>query len=377
MRKKIKTILLLSLCLLAIGCGHKDADLLQREKDRAIISEGLKRNHFSSKLLDAAVDFQDKDTLCLVLAITIRDNDSMKADTIVRKALKHYQNLSAKKSQSRKRTSMKRVKALVAQIYLEKGDSARAKEFLISSLRDTIPHTNPAVKELELNGKKLAEHFLAKGNLDEAITNYIDNLNACNSVIEALIDAKNYKEHMKGKLINSLLIFIIIIIFAIGFHLIDRLWTRHQNDEDEYRSVISTLKESSDSYCQMLAQLESQQTDNRREVEMLHRQIDKIQEEVMLRMQTGKIIYETLQRGERMPYEYKDADSYLIDYVMLFSPEKYKAWQQNYEKLTPRSFTYLILSDMGHSDKTIQDILSISASSVRSIKSRLRARSRF
>ena len=374
--KRASFILILFLCLLAVGCGHKDADFVREAKDRAIIEEGLQKKQFTAQLIDAAVDLQDKDTFCLVLDMAINTCEPTKADTIVRRAINHFQNLSARKSQSRKKTSMKRVRALVAKTYLLQGDTLRAQTHLSASLRDTIPSNYPAVKEMEHNGNLLTEQFLAQNDYENAISHYIDNLNACNSVIRALVEAKDYKEHMREQLINSLLIFVIIIIIALSYHFIDRLWTKHQSDEEEYESVISSLQDSSDSYLQMLSQLESQQTDNRREVEMLHRQVDKIQDEVMQRMQVGKVIYETLQRGERMPFEYKDADSYLIDYVMLFCPEKYKQWQQAYEKLTPRSYTYLILSDMGHSDKTIQDILSISASSVRSIKSRLNARKR-
>lgn len=374
MRKEALFTLIISLCLLAFGCGRKDAECEKNAKLRTIITEGLEENRYSENLVDAAVNFQDKDTFCLVLETVINDCDPLKADTIVRQAINHYRILSAKESPSGRKASMKRVKALLAKVYLERGDTSRAETFLSSSLRDTIPANFTGVKELEHNGKVMTEFFLAKNDYSNAINHYIENLNTCNSVVRDLVDAANSKEHMRQQLINSLLIFAIIIIFAIGFHFINILWERFQNDEEEYQSVISSLQESSESYSQMLAELESQQTDNRREVNMLRRQIDKIQEEVMQRMQMGKTIYETLLRGERMPFEYKDADSYLIDYVMLFCPEKYKQWQQAYDKLTPRLFTYLVLSDMGHSDKAIQEILSISASSVRSIKSRMNAR---
>ena len=140
--------------------------------------------------------------------------------------------------------------------------------------------------------------------------------------------------------------------------------------------MTSKLQDSIDEYQQMLDELQTVNSDNKRETDMLRRQIYSIQAQLMERMQKGRGIYMSLSEGNPMPFDLKDADSYLIDYVMLFLPAKYRQWTEEYDKLTPRAFTYLILCDMGHSDSKIQEILSISASSVRSIKSRLNARRR-
>lgn len=149
---------------------------------------------------------------------------------------------------------------------------------------------------------------------------------------------------------------------------------KQEDKEYVYESVTSMLQNSIDEYQLMLNDLQATNSDNKRETDLLRRQIDSIQEKLMERMQTGRVLYQSLSAGNSMPYNLKDADSYLIDYVMLFCPDKYKQWTSEYDKLTPRAFTYLILCDMGHNDAKIQEILSISASSVRSIKSRLNAR---
>lgn len=368
--QKYPIILILSFCILAVSCGGV-------QKERALqeaLTKALATKQYSPELLDAAIDYQDKDTLVMALNLAIEQCEPAKADTIVSQAMKRFHNLSAEKSRNGRKTSMKRVKALVAQTYIQRGDTTRAMAYLNASFRDTIPSNNPAVKELAQEGRDVADLFLAHSDIHDAIGTYIENINTCNSMIIALAQAKDYKRQLKSNLLTLLLVLVIIGIVVFALFLVDRMRNKHQDDEEEYRSVITSLQESTDSYEQMLTSLESQQTDNRREVEMLHRQIEKIQDTMMQRMQTGKIIYETLLRGEPMPYTYKDADSYLIDYVMIFCPEKYKRWQQEYDKLTPRAFTYLILSDMGHDDRKIQEILSISASSVRSIKSRLNAR---
>ncbi len=362
--------LFLGICLICLCCSknHPEKAYLP------VINDGLKSHHYTPELLDAAMNYQNKDTLVLVLDLAIQQCDPKKADTIVNLAISRFHNYALENPRPGKRTSMKRVKALMAQKYILHGDTSRALAILTASLRDTVPTASPVVKEIEREGKTVTEMLIAHNDISAAIDTYVDNINTCNSVLIALSKSKDYKQYLKSSLINLLLILAIIVLAVFALFFVDRLRGKHQDDEEEYQSVIASLQESTDSYSQMLTQLESQQTDNRREVDMLHRQIDKIQDTMMQRMQTGKIIYEALLRGEAMPYEYKDADSYLIDYVMIFCPEKYKQWQQQYDKLTPRAFTYLILSDIGHDDRQIQDILSISASSVRSIKSRLNAR---
>lgn len=365
-------IVILTFCLLAVGCGGE-----QKARDtHDTLLRTLATKQYSPELIRSAIDYQDKDTLALALDIVIAQCPEKDADSIVKRSLNRFAQVSAERSPDGRKTSMKRVRALVAERYLNHGDTTRALAMLDASLRDTVPTKVEAVKNLEHDGRLVTEMLLAKGDIRGAVETYLRNLDTCNSVIVALVDARDVKSRLKDSLVSVLLVLLVLGIITFALFFVDRLRSRHYDNEEEYQSVIAQLQSSTDSYQQMLASLESQQTDNRREVDMLHRQIDKIQETMMQRMQTGKIIYETLLRGDAMPHTLKDADSYLIDYMMIFFPEKYKQWQQAYDKVTPRAFTYLILSDMGHSDTAIQEILSISASSVRSIKSRLNARRR-
>ena len=254
---------------------------------------------------------------------------------------------------------------------IDSRDSAATEKAILAAMN--IPGKEKVMTHLDDRCKKLTVSLLKEGQIASATKIYHHNLVACDSLRFTI--GKGHLEEvkkMRSSLANVLIIVILVVaIICLTVYLVR---AKQQDKEYVYESVTSRLQDSIDEYQQMLDDLQATNSDNKRETDMLRRQIDSIQERLMERMQRGRALYLSLTEGNPMPYDLKDADSYLIDYVMLFYPAKYRQWTEQYDKLTPRAFTYLILCDMGHSDAKIQEILSISASSVRSIKSRLNAK---
>ena len=302
---------------------------------------------FADSLLDAAVATKNRDAICVAINAVIDSRDSAATE--------------------------KTILASMAAKYASKGDTARARKFLTAAMKDTIPGKEKVMTHLDDRCKKLTVSLLKEGQIASATKIYHHNLVACDSLRFTI--GKGHLEEVK-KMRSSLanVLIIVILVVAIICLVVYLVRAKQQDKEYVYESVTSRLQDSIDEYQQMLDDLQATNSDNKRETDMLRRQIDSIQERLMERMQRGRALYLSLTEGNPMPYDLKDADSYLIDYVMLFYPAKYRQWTEQYDKLTPRAFTYLILCDMGHSDAKIQEILSISASSVRSIKSRLNAK---
>ena len=327
---------------------------------------------FADSLLDAAVDVKSRDAICVAINAVIDSRDSASTEKAILKAMKKYYRVTDEKD---KRPSLKTILASMAAKYASKGDTARARKFLMAAMKDTIPGKEKVMSHLDDRCKKLTVSLLNEGQMLSAARVYHHNLVACDSM-KITIGKKQLEgaAKMRNNLANVLIVIVLVVaIIALIVYLVR---AKQQDKEYVYESVTSKLQDSIDEYQQMLDELQTVNSDNKRETDMLRRQIDSIQAQLMERMQKGRGIYMSLSEGNPMPFDLKDADSYLIDYVMLFLPAKYRQWTEEYDKLTPRAFTYLILCDMGHSDSKIQEILSISASSVRSIKSRLNARRR-
>lgn len=325
---------------------------------------------FADSLLDAAVATKNRDAICVAINAVIDSRDSAATEKAILAAMKKYYKVTDEKD---KRPSLKTILASMAAKYASKGDTARARKFLTAAMKDTIPGKEKVMSHLDDRCKKLTVSLLNDGQMLTATRIYHHNLVACDSM-RFTIGKKHLEDATKIRSSLANVLIIVVIVVAIICLIVYLVRAKQQDKEYVYESVTSMLQNSIDEYQQMLDDLQATNSDNKRETDMLRRQIDSIQERLMERMQRGRALYLSLTEGNPMPYDLKDADSYLIDYVMLFYPAKYKQWTEEYDKLTPRAFTYLILSDMGHSDAKIQEILSISASSVRSIKSRLNAR---
>jgi hypothetical protein len=325
---------------------------------------------FADSLLDAAVATKNRDAICVAINAVIDSRDSAATEKAILAAMKKYYKVTDEKD---KRPSLKTILASMAAKYASKGDTARARKFLTAAMKDTIPGKEKVMTHLDDRCKKLTVSLLNEGQMLAATKIYHHNLVACDSM-RFTIGKKHLEDATKIRSSLANVLIIVILVIAIICLVVYLVRANQQDKEDVYESVTLRLQNSIDEYQQMLDDLQATNSDNKHETEMLRRQIDSIQARLMERMQRGRALYLSLTEGNPMPYDLKDADSYLIDYVMLFYPAKYRQWTEQYDKLTPRAFTYLILCDMGHSDAKIQEILSISASSVRSIKSRLNAR---
>ena len=382
MRKLIGIFIGLFFIAFLTCCKDRDGDDSAVYEQREflltnIFKDTLKRYvvltpQFADSLLDAAVATKNRDAICVAINAVIDSRDSAATEKDILAAMKKYYKVTDEKD---KRPSLKTILASMAAKYASKGDTARARKFLMAAMKDTIPGKEKVMSHLDDRCKKLTVSLLDEGQMLSATRIYHHNLVACDSM-RYTIGKKHIEDAEKIRSSIANVLIIVIIVVAIICLVVYLVRAKQQDKEYVYESVTAILQNSIDEYQQMLDDLQATNSDNKRETDMLRRQIDSIQEKLMERMQKGRGLYLSLADGNPMPYDLKDADSYLIDYVMLFYPSKYKQWTEVYDKLTPRAFTYLILCDMGHSDAKIQEILSISASSVRSIKSRLNARRR-
>ncbi len=107
------------------------------------------------------------------------------------------------------------------------------------------------------------------------------------------------------------------------------------------------------------------------EIMALNTQIQMMRQQTNEQLGRGKEVFDTVIAGGKLQSTNKE--HYLIEYYSVLRYEQYALWMSEYKDLTARLLTYLILQDMGKSDTEIQDILSITYSSLRSIKTRLKA----
>lgn len=319
--------------------------------------------------ISAAVTLQNKDTMCAVLRFVIAHQSPTLSPKTVADALNRYY------LQSGKKTSMKRLKASVADNYAQRGDTMLAKRYLLASMGDTIPGKWQIAKDVDENGKHVARVLIAKRDWSNATQTYLMNLQTCDSILTTIARAqKEEVGRLRGKLENILLYIGIALLLALGTWVFYRLRNGYERYLEDYGDQLRKMQNDVETYQEMIDKLEDSNNSNERSIRVLEHLRDTRQERIMERLAKGKVVYELVKKGEPLPVMMKDADILLIEYLLMMQSEHYDALRQQYKGLTPRLFTYLILTDMGHSDTKIQHILSISPSSVRSLKSRLNSR---
>ena len=65
----------------------------------------------------------------------------------------------------------------------------------------------------------------------------------------------------------------------------------------------------------------------------------------------------------------------LVNYYAQLRPKRWQEWERAYKALTPTQYVFLILQDdLHYDDNTIAHILGVKPSSLRTMRSRLKAR---
>lgn len=127
----------------------------------------------------------------------------------------------------------------------------------------------------------------------------------------------------------------------------------------DYEARIELLKES--------------EVVNQKAIDELKKQIVRSRQNIRQRLSIGHLAFQAVAEGKHLPMK-DDAENCLIEFYSVMHSEDYQQLTQAYHELSPRLTTYLILQSMGKTDSDISEILCISPSSVRSIKSRVKSR---
>lgn len=106
-----------------------------------------------------------------------------------------------------------------------------------------------------------------------------------------------------------------------------------------------------------------------KKISELKRKTDSIHDEIYEHVGHGKEVYDNIL--ENRPILYKEDESSLIEYYIVFHNTAFQSFNKEYKDLTTRQIVFLILQQMGKTDVEICQILHVEKVSVRSIKSRL------
>lgn len=157
---------------------------------------------------------------------------------------------------------------------------------------------------------------------------------------------------------------LLLVIVSVGYY------SYHRRTVKRFTSQLTVKEEAIRNAQQKIALLENMDGEHQDEIMALNAQIQMMRQQTNEQLGRGKKVYDAVATGNKLQSTSKEHD--LIEYYSILRYEQYALWMSEYKDLTARLLTYLILQNMGKSDTEIQDILSITYSSLRSIKTRLK-----
>ena len=175
---------------------------------------------------------------------------------------------------------------------------------------------------------------------------------------------------------NVILICILVVLFVIGIGFEFHFYSKWKTNIDIHTSEIERMKTDVDSLKIELEETKMSEANNNDKILALERRIELLQKNIRERLRLGRIVYEALAQGEHIPADIKCTETYLLDYVMIKQPELYARWNEKYSRITPHMYTNLLLQEMGKTNDEIEETLSITPSSLRSLRSRQGAKER-
>ena len=327
------------------------------------------RLHYAKEMVQTAMQIEDADTIGIAITHYMDAMKHLGRETDMEAILKKVRSVESFVHNPDKYA---KILCVIARKYSAIGDNDNAKKYLSKALYLSIKGN---AETTEVTGRRAAQQLLDKGEIKEAVQTYYSVLLMRDSVVKEKDEARATQQEADEVFLHNMGLWVALVLVIVcgtwgfwHFHRKQRVGSR------AFRSEISMLRETIAQHEENLQKLEKSETENREEILAQKKTIEKLKNTIVERLSIGKNIYEELCKGNCLPYDIKGAESYLIDYYAIFVPEKYKKWSQEYEGLTPHMYTYLILMDMNYSDSDIQRILSISPSSLRSLRSRIMAK---
>ena len=247
---------------------------------------------------------------------------------------------------------------------------------------------NPNIVLYTLNA--VFKHYKQKNDLLNALTtleqihHLKDSVNRASEKAKvAEIQLKYDKQVVENRLYKVLtwtfggaLVVLVLAVCAVGYHrrTVKVFTNRLDESFQTIRKIQQQIDQLEDEKQRQEVKSEKASETYAKKIEALKKKLADIRREVYDRIGRGREVFDSVQANKAI--QYRDDENCLIEYYSVFHHSDYHRWLDDYNELTPRLLTYLILQNMGKIDAEIEQILSINHTSLRSLRSRLNAKSK-
>ena len=181
-----------------------------------------------------------------------------------------------------------------------------------------------------------------------------------------------YEQQAKNRRYYQILAYLFGLLFLAILMVLAILYFNRRRIE-KYNSIINLNAQTIERAQRRIEALSQESEAHDKEINRLNDRITSARRSINERLGRGKEVFDHIVAGGKLPPS-ADDENCLIEYYSVSHYTTFNEWTTGYNHLTARLYTYLILQDMGKQDDDIAQILCISPSAVRSIKSRVKTR---
>ena len=240
----------------------------------------------------------------------------------------------------------------LAQIYQKEGNKEKADEMWHKALQTT----NLSLKANVVKG-------MAKAKTEEGDYKAAHELDLWAAALKDSLHRQQKEEGRAAWVIAALLLSVAILA----------VWTVRKKRKNRRR--IAAMSEELEQKARAMEQLQQENESNKKQLDRLSRDMTGFEQKHEKLLAEGQRLYESINvdGGNTLTWT-KDDFVHFVLYYKLRHPEFVRHIENDYDELTPRQKTFLILYDMGMTDEDVMRTLVLTESSVRANKTRIKGK---
>ena len=262
----------------------------------------------------------------------------------------------------------------LAQIYQKEGNKEKANEMWHKALQTTNLSLKANVVKGMAKAKTEEGDYKAAHELDLWAAALKDSLHRQQKEEnikgqQELFDKEIANEHLREKQGRAAWA-VAALLLTVAFLAVWTVWKKRNN-----RRRMAAMSEELEQKAMAMEQLKKENESNKRQLNRLNLDMEDFEQKHEKQLAEGQRLYEsiTVNGGNTVKWT-KDDFAHFVLYYKLGHPEFVRHVESDYDELTPRQKTFLILYDMGMTDEDVMRTLVLTESSVRANKTRIKGK---
>ena len=264
--------------------------------------------------------------------------------------------------------------AILSEFYTKRGEYKKAYEALQHAIDSTDVYTQEKVLYNMLKLKKQMGDYKGAVRIADSLFQFNDKqemLRQQNNIreIQTKYDIENRRQSLRTYRYYTVGLLIILVLTVVTFVFYHKYKTAKARQKLIEKHLLLNQ------YSGQISHMKTSQAETDKELSALRQKVSALKDNEVQTLSNGKILYESIvDNGNTLHWSNQDFLDFLA-YFKLVDLAYVNQLENKYKNLSPKQYLFLIATEqLGKSEKDIETIMAISPGSIRSVKSRIKAK---